>query len=208
MATPLLTYFQSAHHVRFFPIAVISFGARSEPLRQRRIRLMAQPQPRHPKKRLPQPRIARFQPTLAAIGEHTLPRRQACKSLNLATVFEMAGQQAFAPQHRNRFGVDALEPQQPLHRRICRLCGNQRVALCLDRLDVLKHQFQSIQLTAHLVGHVLRQILSFIAAQSVKARAPICRERLIVQDPSRKKQSVDATDVAVAIPDQHAAFPA
>ena len=112
-------------------------------------------------------------------------------------------EQPFQPQRGRELGPDAFKREQhPRHRRLRALLGQQRVALGLDRLDLSKQQFETVELAADQAFQPGRQSLARARTQRLELGAPVAAQRLVGDGPLREEEALDPIDVFDAFGDQ------
>lgn len=138
------------------------------PARQRRLRLMDEPQPGKLKPCLAQPRIAGLRHPLLMGDRSAAPRRrrEASISARLPAVGESAAK-PFGPKDRREFRPDPFEPRQEANRRRRRGFGadvlpagevrKKRLTLPFDRPDLLEQQLEPVKLAQDLRSQVFPQ---------------------------------------------------
>jgi len=120
-----------------------------------------------------------------------------------------SGGTALPPKDGGELRPYALEVEQHRagrRRRVCPTLGEQRVALGFDRLDLVEQQLQPVEFTCDGGLEIVQQQAPVACAQFVEPFAAVAPERLVVGDPLREQQSLDAIDVLDALGDQRLAF--
>ena len=115
------------------------------------------------------------------------------------------------PEDGGQFGADALEfEQHPPGRRwrggLWR--GEQRVALGLGLLDLIKQQVEPIEFAPDLGLEMHRQGMAITRSRLVEPFTTIAAQRLVTGDALGKQQYLDAIDVLDPLGDQHFALAA
>ena len=118
------------HDCRLTQAAAITANSFAEPKGERRVRLIAQPQPGELDQGCSQPRISGFGHSLFSIDRSTLPgcRRQARISGDLTSVVEVA-EKSFRPKYGGELRTNAFNVQQ--HRRWHRRGDTHRDQQCV-----------------------------------------------------------------------------
>ena len=183
---------------------------RLEPLRQRRLRLVSQPQPGELDQHASQPRIAGLGHALLALDTAAAPRRRRKSRIGgkLAAVGEVPVK-SLRPENGRKVGAHRLQGQQHRHRirrrrLTCKLSGHsqQRILLGLHSLDLLEQKFEPIELTADLRLQMRRQLSSVPGAQGLKPRPPIAPQRRVFGDALGEQKALDPVHMRDPLGDQ------
>ena len=132
------------------------------------------------------------------INRAALPwsRRQTGVGGHLPAVVELA-EQALRPEDGGGLGANALQLQQHGRRRGRRASRRleQGVPFRLDRLQLLQHDLEPIQLADDLRHQVHRQRPAVACPQLLQLLTPPLAQRLVAEHPLGEEQPFDPVDV-------------
>src|SRR5216683_534268 len=170
------------HDRRLAQAAAIKADSFVKPKGERRVRLIAQPQPRELDQRCSQSWISGFGHSLFPIDRSALPGcwRQARISGDLTSVVEVA-EEPFRPKYGGELRTNAFNIQQ--HRRRHRRRGMRRdqqcVPLGLHGFDLLEKHFEPIELAVDLRLEMRGQGTAVAGVEFFQPLMPVAAQRLV-----------------------------